>query len=330
MPGCSQSRTDAKSDDPHALEGCHDRCPARRRRFSRRQTRTLVRSRPSWRTHAAWCARPCRWRADASRSLSHRRRPATRDTTPGRRRPPRRCAVHATLASLRPATPRSHGVRSRRRAAAGRPPVLDRRPRNLARRLRPLRDERRRRSRCCWRLVARRRGDRPRQLRRTADQDRAWIVQARPCAARRPPQGTIASRRRRSPPTRVRRAQPLMATRRRRGRPTCLRLPHVSSPRAGAAPRAGTFSPASTTPTCRRSAYAPPGITQPGAVPTRRGVDPAVVPLGTRLTIPGYGDAVASDTGGAIRGTRIDVWLPTVERARSWGTRTVTVTIHRR
>jgi len=59
-------------------------------------------------------------------------------------------------------------------------------------------------------------------------------------------------------------------------------------------------------------------------------VDPAVIPLGTHLTVPGYGDAVAADTGSAIRGTRIDVWLPTVERARAWGTRTVTVTIQRR
>jgi 3D (Asp-Asp-Asp) domain-containing protein len=80
------------------------------------------------------------------------------------------------------------------------------------------------------------------------------------------------------------------------------------------------------------SAYALPGFTATGT-PVAYGVvavDPAVIPLGTHFTIPGYGDAVAADTGSAIRGMRVDVWLPTVERARAWGTRTVTVTIQRR
>jgi 3D (Asp-Asp-Asp) domain-containing protein len=57
-------------------------------------------------------------------------------------------------------------------------------------------------------------------------------------------------------------------------------------------------------------------------------VDPAVIPLGTRLTIPGYGEAVAADTGGAVRGSTIDLWFPTLAQARAWGRRTVTITLH--
>ncbi len=56
-------------------------------------------------------------------------------------------------------------------------------------------------------------------------------------------------------------------------------------------------------------------------------VDPSVIPLGTRLTIPGYGTGVAADTGGALHGNMIDLWFPTMQQARAWGRRTVTVTI---
>jgi peptidoglycan DL-endopeptidase CwlO len=56
-------------------------------------------------------------------------------------------------------------------------------------------------------------------------------------------------------------------------------------------------------------------------------VDPSVIPLGSRLSVPGYGLGVAADTGGAIRGARIDLWFPTVAQARTWGSRVVTVTI---
>jgi len=57
-------------------------------------------------------------------------------------------------------------------------------------------------------------------------------------------------------------------------------------------------------------------------------VDPAVIPLGTRMTIPGYGEGVAADTGGAIVGPRIDLWFPTKAAALAWGTRTVTISLH--
>ncbi len=56
-------------------------------------------------------------------------------------------------------------------------------------------------------------------------------------------------------------------------------------------------------------------------------VDPSVIPLGTRLWIPGYGYAIAADTGGAIRGNRIDVCFDSVADAKVWGRRSVTVVI---
>jgi 3D (Asp-Asp-Asp) domain-containing protein len=55
-------------------------------------------------------------------------------------------------------------------------------------------------------------------------------------------------------------------------------------------------------------------------------VDPSVIPLGTRLTIPGYGGGVAADTG--VSGAAIDLWFPTPAQAHAWGRRTVTITLH--
>lgn len=54
-------------------------------------------------------------------------------------------------------------------------------------------------------------------------------------------------------------------------------------------------------------------------------VDPSVIPLGTRLYIPGYGVAVAGDTGGAIHGNRIDLGFNSLSDALQFGRRTVTV-----
>lgn len=57
-------------------------------------------------------------------------------------------------------------------------------------------------------------------------------------------------------------------------------------------------------------------------------VDPAVIPLGTRMSIPGYGEGVAADTGSAVSGSTIDLWFPTLADALAWGRRTVTITLH--
>jgi 3D (Asp-Asp-Asp) domain-containing protein len=54
-------------------------------------------------------------------------------------------------------------------------------------------------------------------------------------------------------------------------------------------------------------------------------VDPRVIPLGTRLYIPGYGNAIAGDTGGAIKGQRIDLGYATYNEAIRFGRQTVTV-----
>ena len=57
-------------------------------------------------------------------------------------------------------------------------------------------------------------------------------------------------------------------------------------------------------------------------------VDPAVIPLGTRMYVPGYGEGVAADTGSAVRGNIIDLWFPSCAEALDWGRRTVTITLH--
>ena len=71
------------------------------------------------------------------------------------------------------------------------------------------------------------------------------------------------------------------------------------------------------------------GITATG-IRARHGVvavDPNVIPLGTRVYIPGYGEAIAADTGGDIVGNRIDVVLEDYGSAMQFGRRTVDVYI---
>jgi cystine transport system substrate-binding protein len=53
-----------------------------------------------------------------------------------------------------------------------------------------------------------------------------------------------------------------------------------------------------------------------------------VIPLGTRMTVPGYGEAVAADTGSAVSGATIDLWFPSIAQANAWGRRTVTIVLH--
>jgi cystine transport system substrate-binding protein len=76
-------------------------------------------------------------------------------------------------------------------------------------------------------------------------------------------------------------------------------------------------------------AYSLPGHTASG-LPVGHGVvavDPNVIPLGTRMFVPGYGAAVAADVGTAVQGTIIDLWFSTLGQAQAWGRRTVTITL---
>lgn len=75
------------------------------------------------------------------------------------------------------------------------------------------------------------------------------------------------------------------------------------------------------------SAYSGPGVTATGQ-DVHWGViavDPRIISLGTQLYVEGYGEAVALDTGGAIKGNRVDLYMNTEEAAQSWGVRSVIV-----
>ncbi|MFS0576974.1 3D domain-containing protein [Sporosarcina sp. 179-K 3D1 HS] len=52
-------------------------------------------------------------------------------------------------------------------------------------------------------------------------------------------------------------------------------------------------------------------------------VDPRIIPLGTKVWVEGYGEAVAGDTGGAIKGNKIDVFIPSHSSAMEWGVKKV-------
>lgn len=56
-------------------------------------------------------------------------------------------------------------------------------------------------------------------------------------------------------------------------------------------------------------------------------VDPNVIPLGSHLYIEGYGEGYAADTGGAIKGNRIDLCFNTYNEAMDFGMKYVKVTI---
>jgi 3D (Asp-Asp-Asp) domain-containing protein len=69
------------------------------------------------------------------------------------------------------------------------------------------------------------------------------------------------------------------------------------------------------------------GVTASGRPSSREtvSVDPKVVPLGRRLVIEGVGPRVAADTGGAIRGRRLDIWEPSAAACTRFGRRQLRV-----
>ncbi|MEK4385452.1 3D domain-containing protein [Solibacillus sp. FSL W7-1464] len=56
-------------------------------------------------------------------------------------------------------------------------------------------------------------------------------------------------------------------------------------------------------------------------------VDPKVIPLGTKVWVEGYGIAVAGDTGGSIKGKRIDVFMKSKKTALNWGRKKVEIKV---
>ncbi|ALS79860.1 MULTISPECIES: 3D domain-containing protein [Planococcus] len=56
-------------------------------------------------------------------------------------------------------------------------------------------------------------------------------------------------------------------------------------------------------------------------------VDPSVIPLGSKVWVEGYGEAIAGDTGGAIKGNKIDVFIPTQGEALNWGRKNITIKV---
>ena len=58
-------------------------------------------------------------------------------------------------------------------------------------------------------------------------------------------------------------------------------------------------------------------------------VDPSFIPLGTKVYVEGYGYATAADTGGAVSGKKIDVFVPSTADAYSWGVKTVKIKVFR-
>lgn len=96
----------------------------------------------------------------------------------------------------------------------------------------------------------------------------------------------------------------------------------------------GTIGNVVKTLTMESTAYYGHGTTALGLKPVRNpnglstiAVDPNVIPLGTKVYVSSYGLAIAADTGGAIKGNIIDVFLNSYEECYSWGRRQVTVQI---
>ncbi|WP_195430028.1 3D domain-containing protein [Clostridium sp. D46t1_190503_E9] len=82
------------------------------------------------------------------------------------------------------------------------------------------------------------------------------------------------------------------------------------------------------------TAYTGHGFTATGLKPVHDpnglstvAVDPSVIPLGSKVHVEGYGYAIASDTGGAIKGNKIDLYMNSEAECIAFGRRTVTVTI---
>jgi 3D (Asp-Asp-Asp) domain-containing protein len=109
---------------------------------------------------------------------------------------------------------------------------------------------------------------------------------------------------------------------------------HMGKPSNRAVSR-GTYTRAKVV-TMESTAYLPSAGLKNPTYKTRTGtkaeygaiaVDPKVIPLGTLMYVEGYGFGIAEDTGGAIKGNKIDVCIENRRQAYAWGRRTVKVHI---
>ena len=112
------------------------------------------------------------------------------------------------------------------------------------------------------------------------------------------------------------------------GSPSSLTGPVVE--KAAAAINDGDFAVAPQTYTA--TAYSLRGRTASGKPPSRGliAADPAVLPLGTRVRIEAgsfSGEYIVADSGGSVRGHRIDIWTPTDREALQFGRRAVKLTV---
>jgi uncharacterized protein YabE (DUF348 family) len=85
---------------------------------------------------------------------------------------------------------------------------------------------------------------------------------------------------------------------------------------------------------CIATAYSGGSRTSSGRMTTRNqdglstiAVDPSVIPMGSKVYVEGYGYAIAADTGGAIRGNKIDLFFNSYQETVNWGLRKVNLTI---
>ena len=90
--------------------------------------------------------------------------------------------------------------------------------------------------------------------------------------------------------------------------------------------------------TVEASAYTPwdegnsmTGLCADGSVATPGysiAVDPKIIPMGSKIFVPGWGWGRASDTGGYIKGYRIDLCMATVRETDRWGRRDVEIEVY--
>ena len=108
-----------------------------------------------------------------------------------------------------------------------------------------------------------------------------------------------------------------------------LKKSEINTPQINNPPNDGSYK---ATYSMEATAYSGHTITATGTIPVRDpngistvAVDPDVIPLGSKLYIPGYGYAIAADTGGVIKGNKIDLFMNSHEECITFGRRNITV-----